>query len=290
MIRFLFRQQWMYLWFSAKFCSWKGNPNICSKKPSKTGSASCSISIRGTLLNGSLLWNKMFVHLSFLCQRDTVMTRGSMCTALRLSYLCYQSCSSDGNSTSSVWKNAWSSCAIPVDSMFSSIVCVRTSSLGLRISFSFGLESQTDKKPAALFFCQELVCWWNQSVGKKSYSFQIRDRIISVRKSCVTDLLAVEMITGFGDAQEMRPSSLNAKYNAKILQRERSISFLKEWEFRRCLLLGRRFWLLTWLLDWGRLLLILHILPLQSFRQSLSLNISILCCFEELQERIQCFC
>ena len=43
------------------------------------------------------------------------------------------SCSSDGHSTSSIWLNTWSSCAVPFHQMLTSIRCVATSSLILKI-------------------------------------------------------------------------------------------------------------------------------------------------------------
>ena len=63
-------------------CSSKGSPSICLLKLSNTGSACCSVSKRGTLLSGSMLYVSLFAHLSFICQCDTVMTEGFMCTAL----------------------------------------------------------------------------------------------------------------------------------------------------------------------------------------------------------------
>ena len=93
----------MYLEFIARICSSKVNPSNSTLKLSSTGSAFCSISVQGTLLNDSILYNSVFVQLSIMWQCDTVLFGRSVRTALRLRFcLRYHSCSSDGILTSSV--------------------------------------------------------------------------------------------------------------------------------------------------------------------------------------------
>ena len=73
----------MCLGFVARISSSEGNSSICLLKIVNTGSAFYSISMGGTLLNGSMLCISVFVHLSFLCQSDTGMMIGSVSRAKR---------------------------------------------------------------------------------------------------------------------------------------------------------------------------------------------------------------
>ena len=159
----------MFLGFVARICSSSGNPSICFFKLSNTGSESCSISMRGTLFNGSILYISMLIKWLIVWQCDTVMVGNSVSTALRFSCLWCHSCSSDGNLASSVWKKTLSSCALPVDSMLSSIGCAGTPSLILKIIFSFGSDSKRDRCQQRRSFCLECVIKSNWIVGKFNF-------------------------------------------------------------------------------------------------------------------------
>ena len=146
----------MHLGFVARTCSTKGFPSICLLELVNTGSASCSMSMRGSLLNGFLLWIFVFVHLSFIWQCHIVTTENSVCSTLSFSCFCSCSCFSDGNSMFCVWKKTWSSCAMPVDTMLTSICCVGTSSPTLRIFVSFRSDSVYQQQCS---FWLECVRW-----------------------------------------------------------------------------------------------------------------------------------
>ena len=96
--------KWVYSTFVVRTCSSRSLPSNCLLRISNTRSASCSISMRGTLLNSFILYIIVFVHSSSYCKCDRILMGKSACSALRLSCLCCHNHSSDGNSTSSVGK------------------------------------------------------------------------------------------------------------------------------------------------------------------------------------------
>ena len=79
------------------------------------------------------------------------MTGGSLGMAFRASSLRFLSSFSVVSCWPVVSKKTSSSCAMPVDSMFTSIGFVRTSSLIFYKIFSLGSFSKRDKKSAAVF-------------------------------------------------------------------------------------------------------------------------------------------
>ena len=86
---------------------------------------------------------------------NTLMTGGSLGMAFRASSLRFQSSFSVVSCWSVVSKKTGSSCAMPVDSMYTSIGFVGLSSLIFKIIFSIGSFAKRDKKLLRSSFCLE---------------------------------------------------------------------------------------------------------------------------------------
>ena len=98
------------------------------------------------------------------------------------------SCSSVGS------KKTDSSCAMPVDSMFTSIGFVGMPSLILNF-FSLGSSSKRDKKSAAVLIFPGMCAIGKSNCNTKSQAIHKGGGIIFVWKNLVTDLLLVMIIT-----------------------------------------------------------------------------------------------
>ena len=138
------------------------------------------------------------------------MTGSSLGMAFRASSLRFQSSFSVVSSRSVGSKKTVSSCAMPVDSMFTSIGFVGMSSLIFKKIFSFGSISNRDKKSAAVFILPGMCAMVKLNCNTKSQAFHNGGGIIFVRKNLVTDLLSVMMITGLVAPQNICPNSLKA--------------------------------------------------------------------------------
>ena len=147
---------------------------------------------------------------SFAQYHDTVMTVGSLGMAFRATSLRVQrsfsvvSCWSVGS-----WKTC-SSCAMPVDSKFTSIGFVGMSFLIFRNFFSLGSISNRDKKSAAVFTFPGMCAIVKLNCSTKSQAFHRGGGIIFVWKSLVTNLLSVMIFTGLVAPQKICPNSLKA--------------------------------------------------------------------------------
>ena len=138
------------------------------------------------------------------------MTGGSLGMAFRASSLRFQSSFSVVSSWSVGSKKTVSSCAMPVYSMFTSIGFVGMSSLIFKIIFSFGSDSNQDKKSAAVFIFPGMCAIVKLNCSTKSHEFQRGGGITFVWKNLVTDVLSVMIITGLVAPQNICPNSLKA--------------------------------------------------------------------------------
>ena len=138
------------------------------------------------------------------------MTGGSLGMAFRASSLHFQSSFSVVSSWPVGSKNTVSSCAMPVDSMFTSIGFVGMSSLIFNIIFSFGSIFNRDKKSAAIFIFPGMCAIVKLNCSTKSHAFHRGGGIIFVWKNLVTDLLSVMIITGLVAPQNICPNSSRA--------------------------------------------------------------------------------
>ena len=103
------------------------------------------------------------------------MTGGSLGLAFRSSSLRFQSSFSVVFCWSVVTKKTGSSCAMPVDSMFTSIDFVEISSLIFRVIFSVRSISERNKKPAAVFIFPGMCSIVKLNCGTKSQAFHEGD-------------------------------------------------------------------------------------------------------------------
>ena len=108
-------------------------------------------------------------------------------------------------------KKTDSYCAVPVDSMFTSIGFVGTCSLIFRIIFSLGSSSKRDMESAVVFILSGTCAMVKLNCGTKSKAFHKGVGNIFVWKNLVTDLLSVMMITGFVVPQNLCPNSLKTR-------------------------------------------------------------------------------
>ena len=138
------------------------------------------------------------------------MTGGSLGMAFRASSLRFQSSFSVVSSWSVGSKKTVSPCAMPVDSLFTSIGFVGMSSLIFNIIFSFGYTSNRDKKSAAVFIFPGMCAIVKLNCSTKSHAIHRGGGIIFVRKNLVTDLLSVMIVTGLVAPQNICPNSLKA--------------------------------------------------------------------------------
>ena len=138
------------------------------------------------------------------------MTGGSLGMAFRACSLRFQSSFSVVSCWSVVSQKTGSSCAMPVDSMFTSINFVGMSSLIFKMIFSFGFVSKRDKKSAAVFFLPGMSAMVKLNCNTKSQAFHNSGRIIFVWKNLLIDLLSVMMVTGLVVPQKICPNSLKA--------------------------------------------------------------------------------
>ena len=138
------------------------------------------------------------------------MTGGSLGMAFRAPSLRFQS----SFSVVSCWFvgsiKTVSSCAMPVDSMFTSIGFVGMSSLIFKNIFSLGSISRRDKKSAAVSIFPGLCAIAKLNCSTKSQEFHRGGGINFLWKNLVTDLLSVMIITGFVAPQNICPNSLKA--------------------------------------------------------------------------------
>ena len=130
--------------------------------------------------------------------------------AFRASSLRFQSSVSVVYSWSVGSKKTVSSCAMAVDSMFTSIGFVGMSSLIFKINFSFGSISNRDKISAAVFIFPGMCAIVKLFCSTKSHALQRGGGIIFVWKNLVTDLLSVMIITGLVAPQNTCQHSLKA--------------------------------------------------------------------------------
>ena len=140
------------------------------------------------------------------------MTGGSLGMAFRVSSIRVQSYFSVVSFWSvGSWKTC-SSCAMPVDSIFTSIGFVGMSSLFFNVFpiFSLGSISRRHKKSAAVFIFPGMCAIVKLNCSTKSHAFHRGGGIIFVWKNLVTDLLSVMMITGLVAPQNICPISLEA--------------------------------------------------------------------------------
>ena len=104
-------------------------------KISNVGSESCSLSIRDGFVMCAIFTIVLSLWKSFAYYHNTVMTGGSLGIAFGASSLRFQTSFSVISCRSVVSKKTASSCAMPVDSVFTSIGFVGMSSLIFRIFF-----------------------------------------------------------------------------------------------------------------------------------------------------------
>ena len=116
------------------------------------------------------------------------MTGESLGMAFRASSLRFQSSFSVVSSWFVGSKKTVSSCAMPVDSMFTSIGVVGISSLIFKIIFSLGSISNRDKKSAAVFIFPGMCAIVKLNCSTKSHAFHRGGGIIFVWKNLVSDL------------------------------------------------------------------------------------------------------
>ena len=114
------------------------------------------------------------------------MTGGSLGMAVRAISLRFQSSFSVVSCLSVVSKKTSSSCAMPVDSMFTSINFVGMSSPPLRIIFLIGSISKRHKKSAAVFIFTGMCEKVKLSCSTKSQAFHKGGAISFVCKNLVT--------------------------------------------------------------------------------------------------------
>ena len=110
-----------------------------------------------------------------------------------------------------VSKTTGSSCAMPVDSMFTSIDCVGLCSLIFRIIFSLGSICKQDKKSAAVFILPGMCAMVKLNCNTKPQVSYKGGGIIFVRKNLVKDFLSAMIISGLVAPQNICPISLKAK-------------------------------------------------------------------------------
>ena len=108
------------------------------------------------------------------------MTGGSLGMAFHTSSLRFQSSFSVVSCRSVGSKTTVSSCAMPVDSIFTSIGFVGMSSLIFRMTFSFGSISNRDKKSAAVFIFPGMCAIVKLNCNTKSQTFHKGGGIIFV--------------------------------------------------------------------------------------------------------------
>ena len=99
--------------------------------------------------------------------------------------------------------------------MLTSIVCVKTSSLILSITYCFGCDSEQNQKLAAVFILPRMCAIVKLNCRTKFYAFHNGCAKILVWQNSVTDLPSVKITTGFGFPQNKHPVSLGAKYFAR---------------------------------------------------------------------------
>ena len=141
------------------------------------------------------------------------MTSESLGMVFRTSSLCCQTSFSVVSCWSVVSKKTDSSCAtcaMPVDSMFTSIGFVGMSSLIFKFIFSFGSISKQNRKSAAMFIFPGMCAIVKMNCSTKSQAFQKGGGTIFVWKNLVTDLLSVMIIIGLMAPQNIRPNSMKA--------------------------------------------------------------------------------
>ena len=126
------------------------------------------------------------------------MTGGTLGMVFWASSLRFQSSFSVVSSWSVGSKKTVSSCAAPVDSMFTSIGFVGMSSLIFKIVFTFGSVFNRDNKSAAEFIFPGMCAIVKLNCSTKSHALHRCGRIVFVWKNPVTDLLSVMIITGLG--------------------------------------------------------------------------------------------
>ena len=130
--------------------------------------------------------------------------------AFRASSFRFQSSFSVASCWSVGLRETVSSCAMPVDSMFTSIGFVGMSSLIFKIFFSFGSISNRDKKSAAVFIFPGMCAIVKLNCSTKSQVIHRGGGINFVWKNLVTDLLSIMIITGLVAPQNICPKSLKA--------------------------------------------------------------------------------
>ena len=138
------------------------------------------------------------------------MTGGSLGMAFRTSSLRLQRSFSVVSWWPVVSKKTGSSCAMPLDSTFTSSGFVGMSSLIFISIFSLGSVSKRDKKSAAVFTFPEMCAIVRLSSSTKSQASLRGGGIIFVWKNLVTDLLSVMIITDLVVPQNICPVSLKA--------------------------------------------------------------------------------
>ena len=109
-----------------------------------------------------------------------------------------------------VSKETGPSCAMTVDSMFTSTCFVGMSPLIFKNTFSLGSISKRDKESAAVFIFPGLCAMVKLNCSTKLQVFHKVGGTIFVCKNLVTDLLSVMIITGLVAAQSILPNSLKA--------------------------------------------------------------------------------
>ena len=130
--------------------------------------------------------------------------------ATHASSLRFQSSFSVVSCWSVVSKKTGSSCAVPIDSMFTSIGFVGMSSLTFKNIFSSGSNSKKDKKSAAVFLFPGMCDIVKLGCSTKLQAFHKSGGITFVWKNPVIDLLSVMIIIGLMAHQNLCPNSLKA--------------------------------------------------------------------------------
>ena len=92
--------------------------------------------------------------------------------------------------------------------MLTSIGCVETSSLILKMIFSCGSDCRRDRNSAEMFILPEMCAVVKLNLKRESHAVQKGGGNIFVWKNCVIDLLSVIIKTGFGALQKICPNIL----------------------------------------------------------------------------------